>query len=96
MDRERFIADLQPLLMDTKDETAAQFYEHHGFRRLQDSPRSLDLPLVAQMRRSQTSHSKVEVGADHSYCERTMPRQNVSCRRGIHFISHLGATVVSF
>jgi len=39
------------LLVDAKDETAAQFYEHHGFRRLQDSPRSLYLPLGPQRNR---------------------------------------------
>ncbi len=36
------------LLVDAKDVTAAQFYAHHGFRRLQDSPRSLYLPLGPQ------------------------------------------------
>jgi GNAT superfamily N-acetyltransferase len=33
------------LLVDAKDEPAARFYEHHGFRRLQDAPSSLYLPL---------------------------------------------------
>jgi len=36
------------LLVDAKDEPAAQFYEHHGFRRLQDAPISLYLPLGPQ------------------------------------------------
>jgi GNAT superfamily N-acetyltransferase len=36
------------LLVDAKDEPAAQFYEHHGFRRLQDAPSSLYLPLGPQ------------------------------------------------
>jgi len=33
------------LLVDAKDEPAALYYEHHGFRRLQDTPGSLYLPL---------------------------------------------------
>ncbi len=33
------------LLVDAKDEAAALFYERHGFRRFQDTPGSLYLPL---------------------------------------------------
>jgi GNAT superfamily N-acetyltransferase len=33
------------LVVDAKDAAAALFYEHHGFRRLQDTPASLYLPL---------------------------------------------------
>ncbi len=36
------------LLVDAKDHAAAEFYAQHGFRRLQDSPRSLYLPLGPQ------------------------------------------------
>ena len=33
------------LLVDAKDAVAARFYEHYGFKRLQDRPASLYLPL---------------------------------------------------
>ena len=46
------------LLVDAKDEPAAQFYVHHGFRRLQDSPRSLYLPLGPQGNRGMDSASR--------------------------------------
>jgi GNAT superfamily N-acetyltransferase len=46
------------LLVDAKDEPAAQFYAHHGFRRLQDSPRSLYLPLGPQSDRRVDSASR--------------------------------------
>ena len=34
------------LMVDAKDESAADFYRHHGFIALPDSPRTLFLPLV--------------------------------------------------
>ncbi len=34
------------LLVDAKNEQAAAFYEHHGFRRLASEPRTLFLPLA--------------------------------------------------
>lgn len=34
------------MLVDAKDESAAAFYQHHGFIPLQDSPFSLFLPLA--------------------------------------------------
>jgi GNAT superfamily N-acetyltransferase len=46
------------LLVDAKDQAAAQFYAHHGFRRLQDSPRSLYLPLGPQRDRGLDSASR--------------------------------------
>ena len=46
------------LLVDAKDEPAAQFHAHHGFRRLQDSPRSLYLPLGPQSDRGMDSASR--------------------------------------
>ena len=33
------------LLVDTKEESAARFYEHYGFTALLDAPLSLYLPL---------------------------------------------------
>ena len=35
------------LMVDAKDESAADFYRHHGFIALPDSPRTLFLPLAA-------------------------------------------------
>jgi len=46
------------LLVDAKDEVAVQFYAHHGFRRFQDSPRSLYLPLGPQSDRGVDSASR--------------------------------------
>ena len=46
------------LLVDAKDEVAVQFYAHHGFRRLQDFPRSLYLPLGPQSDRGVDSASR--------------------------------------
>ncbi|MBS4019787.1 MAG: GNAT family N-acetyltransferase [Dechloromonas sp.] len=34
------------MIVDAKDETAAAFYQHHGFIALPDSPRTLFLPLA--------------------------------------------------
>jgi ribosomal protein S18 acetylase RimI-like enzyme len=34
------------LMVDAKDESAADFYQHHGFIALPDSPRTLFLPLA--------------------------------------------------
>ena len=34
------------LMVDAKDESAADFYRHHGFIALPDSPRALFLPLA--------------------------------------------------
>jgi ribosomal protein S18 acetylase RimI-like enzyme len=41
------------LLVDAKDEHATAFYQHHGFRSLENQPRTLFLPLatVAAIRR---------------------------------------------
>jgi hypothetical protein len=33
-------------VVDAKDEAAADFYKHHGFMALPDSPLTLFLPLV--------------------------------------------------
>jgi len=35
------------LMVDAKDESAADFYRHHGFIAMLDSPRSLFLPLAS-------------------------------------------------
>jgi GNAT superfamily N-acetyltransferase len=34
------------LMVDAKDDSAADFYRHHGFIALPDSPRTLFLPLA--------------------------------------------------
>ena len=38
------------MMVDAKDETAAAFYQHHGFIALPDSPLTLFLPLATALR----------------------------------------------
>lgn len=38
------------LMVDAKDETAQDFYQHHGFIALPDSPLTLFLPLATAQR----------------------------------------------
>lgn len=39
------------IVVDAKDEHAAKFYEHFGFRRLPSDPRSLVLPISAALKK---------------------------------------------